>query len=92
MKEENIKVMQYMFVVLLLNVPVMYMLTGYIATTYMIISSIIGYICVNGEELRRFFLHYSQKYNESRGGHNKGNSMDENINTNEKEGNGYSTK
>jgi len=91
MKEENIKVIQYMFVILLLNVPVLYMMVGYMATTYLVMSSIIGYICINGDELRRFFLHYSQKYNESRGRDDKGNSVDENNNTNEKEGYGFST-
>jgi len=91
MKEENIKVIQYMLVVLLLNVPVMYLISGYPATTYMVISFIIGYICVNGDELRKFFLHYSQKYHGNREADSKRDSMVEDIDKNKEEGDGIST-
>jgi len=91
MKEENIKVIQYMFVVLLLNLPVLYMVAGYLATTYMIISSIIGYICINGDELRKFFLYYSQKFNAHRENHSKGDSLAESDNIDKKERDGVSS-
>jgi hypothetical protein len=91
MKEENIKVIQYMLVVLLLNVPVMWLVAGYMATTYMIIASIIGYICVNGDELRKFFLHYSQKYHSNRRVDSKRDSLADSNNKDEEEGDGIST-
>ena len=91
MKEENIKVIQYMLVVLLLNVPVMYLISGYLATTYMVISFIIGYICINVEEFRKFFLHYTQKHNLHREDNNKRDSLADSNNKDEEKRDGIST-
>jgi len=91
MKEENIKVIQYMLIILLLNLPVMWLVAGYMATTYIITSSIIGYICINGNELRKFFLHYSQKHHGNREDDSKRDSMAEDIDKNKEEGCGISS-